>query len=352
MTRKALTSLPGSGPTDVRSADAPGGRISNHSRPWKVKNVSSCEQQPSIRSPVSPAGGMGCSSGQPSPGGSVVGTGEGLPRPAPGPGNRPLSLSNHKSRKPVFEGDRYHTLAFREFVSDRLNASVRVRGVDPQGVPFSAVIPCNYRWMDHIRQRDLATIYSWVDYVTEERGYDPSEVAFLSLTVRHPRKHTYRAASQCVDDLRRAWSLISHDFRQRDLEYLRVIEPGSKNGFAHYHLPVVGASEAVCERLVARWCKVADALPVGQEYSFVRDIKKTGAYISKYLSKTLDSELDYRWLELCYRKRIRTFSMSRDARAYIAAKYRKPLSGLGTLGAAEMSWTLVPPPDDGETLRD
>jgi len=138
-------------------------------------------------------------------------------RPAgPGPWQPPLSLSNHKSRKPVFEGDRYHTLAFREFVSDRMNASVRVRGVDAQGVPFSASIPCNYRWMDHVRQRDLATIYSWVDYVTEERGYDASEVGFLTLTVRHPRKHTYRAASQCVDDLRRAWSLISHDFRQRD----------------------------------------------------------------------------------------------------------------------------------------
>ncbi len=60
--------------------------------------------------------------------------------------------------------------------------------------------------------------------------------------------------------------------------------------------------------------------------------------------------------------------MSRDARAYIAAKYRKPLRGLGTFGAAEMSWALAPDdgmeailqelgnlalaPDDGETLRE
>jgi hypothetical protein len=285
----------------------------------------------------------------PSPEEAVPGTGR-RRRPAPDPGNCLSSLSNYKSAKWVFEGDRYHTLAFREFVSDRMNASVRVRGVDAQGVPFSAAIPCTYRWSPHMRERNLATIYSWVDYVTEERGYDASEVAFLSLTVRHPRKHTYRAASQCVDDLRRGWSLISRDFRRHDLEYLRVIEPGGKNGFAHYHLPVVGASEAVCERLIARWCTVADALPVGQSYSFVRDIRQTGAYIAKYLSKTLDSELDYRWLELCYRKRIRTFSMSRDARAYIAAKYRKPLRGLGTFGDSCMSWALAP--DDGETLRD
>ena len=33
--------------------------------------------------------------------------------------------------------------------------------------------------------------------------------------------------------------------------------------------------------------------------------------------------------------------MSRDARAYIAAKYRKPLRGLGTFGSAEMSWALA-----------
>jgi hypothetical protein len=328
MNRKVLQHLPES--DDVWSSDCPGADVSNHSRLRKVKKVSGCELQPS-------------------PEGAVVGTGEGLPRPAPDPGITLSSLSNHKSAKVVFEGDRYHTLAFREFVSDRMNASVRVRGVDAQGVPFSAAIPCNYRWMDHIRQRNLATIYSWVDYVTE-RGYDASEVAFLTLTVRHPRKHTYRAASQCVDDLRRGWSLLSREFRRHDLEYLRVIEPGGKNGFAHYHLPVVGASEAVCEALIGRWCKVADALPVGQEYSFVRDIKKTGAYIAKYLSKTLDSELDYRWMELCYRKRIRTFSMSRDARAYIAAKYRKPLRGLGTFGDSCMSWALAP--DDGVTLRE
>ena len=327
MTRKVLQHLPGSCPADVRFADAPGGCISNHSRPWKVKKVAGCELQPS-------------------PGVAVVGTGEGSPRPAP---DSSLDSFYYKSAKVVFEGDRYHPLQFREFVSERVKASVRVRGIGPDGAAYQAVIPCTYRWSPHMRKRNLAVIYSFVDYVTE-RGYDASEVAFLTLTVRHPSRHTYRAASQCVDDLRRGWSLISHDFRQRDLEYLRVIEPGGKNGFAHYHIPVVGASEAVCERLIARWCTVADALPVGQEYSFVRDIRQTGAYIAKYLSKTLDSELDYRWLELCYRKRIRTFSMSRDARAYIAAKYRKPLRGLGTFGAVEMSWALAP--DDGVTLRE
>ena len=200
-----------------------------------------------------------------------------------------------------------------------------------------------------MRKRNLAVIYSFVDYVTE-REYDPSEVAFLTLTVRHPSRHTYRAASQCVDDLRRGWSLLSREFRRHSLEYLCVMEPGSVNGFAHYHLAVLGASEAVCEALITRWCNITGALPVGQDYSLVKDIRNTGAYIAKYLSKTLETDIDYRWLELCYRKRIRTWSMSREARRYIAEKYKNPLRGLGTFGDSCMSWALAP--DDGETLRD
>jgi len=307
MTRKALVSLPGS----RMGTDSLGLGISNRTRLRKVKKVAGCELQPSPDSS--------------------------------------LDSFNYKSAKVVFEGDRYHPLQFRDFVSERVNASVRVRGIGPDGVAYRAAIPCTYRWSPHVRERNLAVIYSWVGYVTE-CGYDPSEVAFLTLTVRHPSRHTYPAAARCVDDLRRGWSLLSREFRRRDLEYLRVIEPGGKNGFAHYHLPVVGASEDVCEALITRWCNITGALPVGQEYSFVRDIRQTGAYIAKYLTKTLDSELDYKWLELCYRKRIRTFSMSREARRYIAAKYKNPLRGLGVFGDSCMSWALAP--DDGVTLRE
>jgi len=286
---------------------------------------------------VLPAGGMGGGLVSPSPEGAVVGTGEGLPRPAP---ETSLDSFYYKSAKVVFKGDRYHPLQFREFVSERVNASVRVRGIGPDGAAYRAVIPCTYRWSPHMRKRNLAVIYSFVDYVTE-RGYDPSEVAFLTLTVRHPSRHTYPAAAACVDDLRRGWSLLSREFRRRSLEYLCVMEPGSLNGFAHYHLPVLGASEAVCEALVTRWCNITGALPVGQDYSFVQDIRNTGAYIAKYLSKTLESDIDYRWFELCYRKRIRTWSMSREARKYISEKYHNPLSGLGLFGDSCMSWALA-----------
>lgn len=278
-----------------------------------------------------------------------VGGGGGGGTHVPAAPDSSLDSFYYKSAKVVFKGDRYHPLQFREFVSERVNASVRVRGIGPDGAAYRAVIPCTYRWSPHMRKRNLAVIYSFVDYVTE-RGYDPSEVAFLTLTVRHPSRHTYPAAARCVDDLRRGWSLLSREFRRHSLEYLCVMEPGSSNGFAHYHLAVLGASEAVCEALITRWCNITGALPVGQDYSLVQDIRNTGAYIAKYLSKTLDSELDYRWLELCYRKRIRTWSMSREARRYIAEKYKNPLAGLGLFGDSCMSWALAP--DDGEPLRD
>lgn len=331
MVRKALVSLPG-----PVVADSPVLDISSNTRTGNDKKFCiSPETPPDIPGTLPDTG---------TPGSWFPGRdGGGVAPPGTAP-LVPLDSFNHKSAKAIFRGERYHPLAFREFCRERASASVRVRGIDAKGAPYTASVPCNYRWMDHIRQRDLAVIYSWVEYI-EEAGYDSAEVAFMTLTVRHPSRHTYPAASACIDDLRRGWSLISRDIRRSGLEYLRVIEPGERNGFAHYHLILAGASEAVCESLVGRWCSVVDARPAGQDYSVVVDIRQTGAYIAKYLSKTLDSELDYRWLELCYRRRVRTFSMSRASRSYIAAKYRNPLKGLGTLGDACMSWSLTP--DEG-----
>jgi len=113
------------------------------------------------------------------------------------PGTVPFDSFYHKAANRRFEGNRYHTLAFRDFVLERLNAAVQVRGIDCFGEHFSAAIPCNYRWSPHIRRRNLAVIYSFCD-ICAELGYDASEVAFLTLTVRHPRKLTYGAASAAL----------------------------------------------------------------------------------------------------------------------------------------------------------
>ncbi len=75
MTRKALVAPSGS-KVDMTAHH---GRLYS---PWYSEDKTLSERI--ARSPVFPVGGMGCSSGQPSPEGSVVGTGEGLPRPAPG----------------------------------------------------------------------------------------------------------------------------------------------------------------------------------------------------------------------------------------------------------------------------
>ena len=255
----------------------------------------------------------------------------------------PLDSFYHKAANCRFEGNRYHTLAFRDFVLERLNAAVQVRGINCLGEHFSAAIPCNYRWSPHIRQRNLAVIYSFCD-ICGELGYDASTVSFLTLTVRHPRKLTYGAASAALKELRRGWQRVTREIRRAGVEYLAVIEPGETGGFPHYHVVLLGASEAFCEALITLWCRTVDALPVGQDYSVVRDIRQTGAYIAKYLTKTLDSDLDWKWLELCYRERLRTWSMTRRLRSRIAAKYHNPTAGLGILGEAQMSWQEHPDP--------
>lgn len=221
---------------------------------------------------------------------------------------------------------------------DRLNASVQVRGVDCFGEHYSASIPCNYRWSPHIRRRNIAVIYSFCE-ICSELGYDASTVSFLTLTVRHPTKLTYGAASAALQELRRGWARVTREIRRAGVEYLAVIEPGEVGGYPHYHVVLLGASEAFCEAFIARWCKTVDALPAGQDYSVVRDIRNTGAYIAKYLTKTLDSDINLKWLELCYRERVRTWSMTRRMRSLIAEKYKNPLAGLGTFGDSCMSWT-------------
>ena len=265
----------------------------------------------------------------------------------------PLDSFYHKAANRRFEGNRYHTVAFRDFVMDRLNAAVQVRGIDCFGDHFSAGIPCNYRWSPHIRRRNLAVIYSFCE-ICSELGYDASTVSFLTLTVRHPTNLTYGAASAALGELRRGWARVTREIRRAGVEYLAVIEPGEVGGYPHYHVVLLGASEPFCEALIGSWCRTVDARPVGQNYSVVRDIRQTGAYIAKYLTKTLDSDLDWKWLELCYRERLRTWSMSRRIRSKIAAKYRNPLSGLCILGDAQMSWvenTTCPlrPPDSVRT---
>lgn len=317
MVGKAVTSLPGS------VADAPDRRISNQSRTGKDKTVSE--------------GSCGIFLARPGVRGGADGRGLAPPgRPGITP-DTSLDSFNYKSAKCRFDGPRYHTLAFREFVSERLEASVRMRGIDAEGVHFSAAIPCTYRWTEHRRRENLAVIYSFVEYL-EAAGYDSSTIAFITLTVRHPTRLTYPAAAAALAELRRGWGRVTREIRRADAEYLAALEPGELNGYPHYHIILAGASEDVCKALIASWCTTVDALPIGQNWSIVNDIRLVGAYIAKYMSKTLDSELDYKWLELCYRERVRTWSMSRSARAWITAKYRNPRAGLGTLGEIRMSW--------------
>ena len=109
MNRKVLQHLPES-PTDT---DTSSSVISNHSRLWKVKNVSSCEHQLSIRPPVSPGRRDGVQPWSTVPGGVGGGDGRGLAPPAPGSLCPHLKTNSDKLRMSRNSRD---IAAFREYL--------------------------------------------------------------------------------------------------------------------------------------------------------------------------------------------------------------------------------------------
>ena len=106
MTRKALVA-PSESKLDVTAS--PGKSYS----PWHSEDKTLSERI--ARSPVLPVGGMGGGQVFPSPEGSVVGTGEGSPRPAPAPGDLPWHLKTNWDKRMLTRNSR-DIAAFREYL--------------------------------------------------------------------------------------------------------------------------------------------------------------------------------------------------------------------------------------------
>lgn len=197
------------------------------------------------------------------------------------------------------------------------------------------------RWSDTRRRQNLALIYSFSEILPEN-----SRIWFLTLTVRHPKKHTYIGQKRAIEDIRDAWALFRVWMRKMipNCRYLRYIEAGSENGYAHIHMILCYPNDENYEKItkhVSRipdvWCRCCrkignDALPKSQNIQDIgseSEIQNVGAYISKYLSKTLETEKSventdfWRWMEVCYRMRLRTVSMDAESRQYVRKKYEK-----------------------------
>lgn len=249
---------------------------------------------------------------------------------------------------PPLQGERWHRFEIAEILRRQERMRIRALCVDAEGDPFTTTKSAVCRFTIEGRRRTTARIYSFIDYL-KMKGYDTTEMHFVTLTTRHDTTGSYRSHKETLNNLRWGWQLLrQHLAKQRKtrnvpIEYLKVIEPGELRGYPHLHIIIAGGSDALCERLIGIWVDTYNlGVRDGQEWSVVRDIEHAGAYLRKYLIKAYEDDNPNRmkWAELCYRERIRTFSMSGPASRWIADKYRDPLKGLSMMGEKQIDYDI------------
>lgn len=198
------------------------------------------------------------------------------------------------------------------------------------------------RWSDYRRKRNLALIYSFCDAENIPTDWN---MHFLTLTVQHPHIHTYNGQKQTIDDIRKAWGRFR--FCLRGMRYMRVLEAGEQNGYCHIHMILYAPPDKDTDDLPQKWIECChkignEAKLAGQNIQRCENVQNVGAYVSKYLSKTLETPKNttddtnyWRWMEMCYHLRLRCVSMDAKSRLYIARKYI-------TLGISGVSGEWMP----------
>ena len=276
MTRKALASLPGSSALVTCSADAPGGRISNHSRPWKVKNVAGCELQPS-------------------PEGAVVGTGEGLPRPAPG--DLPWHLKTNWDKRDLGRNSRDIAM-FREYLelTGKLTLDLTLYDMEKRETVVLH-LPYMHRWNPQYRNQTLARFYKFNEWWLEQ-GRPP--LTLLTLTTYQDGEHSREQVGgytieESFEILKTSWEKLRHMLRKRILcrpfDYLWTMEP-HESGYPHLHVAIVGELEDWQKKKTKTlWNDYrAGSYEHGAQFEDSKldakgDIKNAGFYLFKYLGK-------------------------------------------------------------------
>jgi len=251
-----------------------------------------------------------------------------------------------------FPANRWYGLAFQDFAEKYLLAGYSYLGVDCLGDVATASGQMQPRWSEFARRRALSTIYSFVEDnkckcqqappIAEQRATWCGH--FITLTVKHGKKGSYQDMTETVRILRECWNKVRRYVARKNWRFLRVMEPGEVNGYPHYHLIILGAIEQDVEAFLDRWVTAAnslgnDARREAQNCQYVENIRNLGAYVAKYVSKSFglessgisasDNKNYWRWVELCYRQRIRTFAMDSKSAEYVRHKYAKLPSGIG-----------------------
>ena len=255
------------------------------------------------------------------------------------------TFKNQRTNKTRFSGNCFHTREFSLWAIDRAASRWGYLGLDAFGDPQTYSGHLLMRWSAERQKQNLALVYSWAE--AQQSGVDAVHIIygdgvlplnsahFLTLTVRHGIRGTYPEMLAALDVIRSAWHTVARQLRRLHARYLRVIEPGEKRGYPHIHLIVAGLTDQQAAALIDAWVLACNrrgnlALVEGQDWQRVDDIQNVGAYLAKYLTKSIKPEIDtsyWRWMEICYREGIRCLSMDAKSRAYIHAKYPKSLPG-------------------------
>jgi len=263
-----------------------------------------------------------------------------------------FSAAFKKAVKTRFSGNHWHTRQFREWAEHAENTVIChtcVEAPDADGNQDIGIyaLPTNYAFATFAGKRNQGLVYSFAEAITGLPGLAGAPlVHFITLTVPHGLTGSYGDMVQTVEALRVGWSGIRRYLNRWGCRYLRVIEPGGKRGYPHYHLIVLGLTAARAEQLVSRWLDVVPgAVRQAQDVQVVQDINNLGAYLTKtlgYVAKQWDDKREsvhwWHYQELRYRLGIRDIAMDQESRAYIAGKYKNPVSGLACCGETRVKW--------------
>ena len=263
-----------------------------------------------------------------------------------------ISSAFKKAVKTRFSGNHWHTVQFREWAEQAEKTVIChtcVEAPDENGQQDIGIyaLPTTYAFAKFAGKKNQALVYSFAEAITGLPGLAGAPlVHFLTLTVPHGLTGSYGDMVQTVEALRAGWSGIRRYLNRWGCRYLRVIEPGGKRGYPHYHLIVLGLTSATADQLLQRWVSIVPgAVRAAQDVQEVQDINNLGAYLTKtlgYVAKQWDEQREsvhwWHYQELRYRLGIRDIAMDAKSRKYISEKYQNPASGLCCCGETKINW--------------
>lgn len=263
-----------------------------------------------------------------------------------------FSAAFKKAVKTRFLGNHWHTVQFREWAEQAEKTVIChtcVEAPDENGQQDIGIyaLPTTYAFAKFAGQKNQALVYSFAEAITGLPGLAGAPlVHFITLTVPHGLTGSYGDMVQTVEALRAGWSGIRRYLNRWGCRYLRVIEPGGKRGYPHFHLIVLGLTPQRAEQLLQRWVSVVPgAAAAAQNIQEVRNIENLGAYLTKtlgYVAKQWDEKRDsvhwWHYQELRYRLGIRDIAMDAQSRGYISGKYKNTVSGLSCCGETRVKW--------------